>query len=249
MDSIKNKSQRLRSPNYPSYSLRECVIFLERLYTKYKGNEIHTDDAIIQMGHSPTSSTASRALASLFSFGLLDSRGTSKSKFVRASLLGQEILLEEENSLQRITLLQKALLTDSSMLSIYEKWGTDIPAEETIKKSLQIEMGYSAEGAKRFASVIVESYEYAQLNNSKNDFTVENKENKTIVIENHDKVSNEEISSSNRKANLLLPGKNREILIYAPSDLSEKEFDLIFKWLELQKYGLVTSPPISGSND
>lgn len=247
MEPFKNKSQRLRSPNYPSYSLRESVIFLERLYSKYKGNEIHTDDAIVQMGHSPTSSTASRALASMFSFGLLDSRGSSKSKFVRASLLGQQILLEEENSQERVSLLQKAILNDASMLSIYEKWGTDIPSEETIKKSLQLEMGYSPEGAKRFASVIVESYDYAQLNNLKNDFAVENKENKSNADENHEKVLNEEISSLNRKANLLLPGKNREILIYAPSDLTEIEFDLIFKWLELQKYGLVTSPPISGS--
>ena len=249
MDSIKNKSQRLRSPNYPSYSLKECVIFLERLYSKYKGNEIHTDDAIVQMGHSPTSSTASRALASLYSFGLLDSRGTSKSKFVRASLLGQEILLEEENSPERLSLLQKAVLNDSSMLSIYEKWGKDIPAEDTIKKSLQLEMGYSAEGAKRFASVIVESYEYAQMNNLKNDLPIENIENKANVIENHDKAINNETLSSNRKANLLLPGKNREILIYAPSDLSEKEFDLIIKWLELQKFGLVTNLPISDNND
>lgn len=235
------KGQRQRSPNYPYYDLRECVSLLDKLYKKYKGNEVHTEDAYIQMGFSPTSSTANRVLASLFSFGLLESRGTSKSKFVRPSRLGQEILLEEEKSQKRIELLQKATLCDSSMQVIYEKWGSIIPAEETIKKALQLEMNFSAEGAKRFATVIVETFNFAQfseLSSDKNS-TIDEDNNKT-TRESEDK-KEEIISPFVRKANLLLTGNNREIIIYAPSDLTEDEFLMISKWLELQKYGLVSN--------
>jgi hypothetical protein len=248
MNAQGKKVQRVRSPNYPNYGLKECITFLERLYKKYGTSEIHAEDAITQMGHSPTSSTAGRVLASMFSFGLLESRGAKDSKFVRLSRLSQEILLEDESSSKRTELLQKAAINDSSMQEIFEKWGTDIPAEETIKKSLQLEMNYSPEGAKRFSSVIVDTYDFAQMSKALAKVPNEGPEYEEENFDETKDKSEEKLSPSVRKANLLLPGANREILIYAPADLTEIEFELIFKWLELQKYGLV-SPAKKDDND
>lgn len=134
----KTKKSRQRSPNYPYYSLKECMGFLNKLYKKYGTTEIHVDDAITQMGHSPTSSTAGRVLASLFSFGLLDSRGAKDNKFVRLSRLSQEILLEEEDSPHRFELLRHAVLNDNAVQTIWKKWGAEIPHVDSIKKSLQL---------------------------------------------------------------------------------------------------------------
>jgi len=49
---------------------------------------------------------------------------------------------------------------------------------------------------------------------------------------------------SGRKANFVLPGVGREIVIHIPNDLTDAEFDVLLKWLELQKFGFV-SPTVS----
>jgi hypothetical protein len=232
------KVQRVRSPNYPYYSLKDCVIFLEKLYKKYGMGEIHTEDAVTQMGHSPTSSTAGRVLASMLSFGLLESRGAKDNKFVRLTRLAQEILLGDDNPTQRYISLGQAAIKDSSMQEIWNKWGSNIPAEETIRRVLQLEMNYTQEGAKRFASVIAETYNFAKLSNVEEEEDNNTDEDEKEIKEQKTEAE-KQIQSSVRKANLLLAGKNREITILAPADLTEIEFEMISKWLELQKYGLV----------
>lgn len=242
----KKISKRVRSPNYPNYSLRECVAFLEKLYKKYGIAEIHSDDAVTQAGHSPTSSSAPRVLASLLSFGLLESRGSRGSKFVSLSRLAHEIVLEGAERDERLELLRKAALNDSSMLSVWNKWGPNLPSEETIRKSLELEMHYSKEGAKRFASVVVDTYDFTELNKASISVTDDESDDYEApdvyaVDEGEQRldVVAQKANSSVRKANFLLPGRNREIIIYAPEDLTEREFEMILKWLELQKFGLI----------
>ncbi len=55
-------TQRVRSPNYPNYSLNKYIDFLEKLDKKYGTKEVHIDDAVEQMGHSSTSSTTANSL-------------------------------------------------------------------------------------------------------------------------------------------------------------------------------------------
>lgn len=250
MEQQTKKTVRVRSPNYPNYSLGECMIFLEKLYKKYGANEVHKEDAITQMGHSPTSSTAGRVLASMFSFGLLESRGAKDSKFVRLSRLAQEILLEEDNSPQRFSLLRQAALSDEAMIEIWNKWEANIPHEDSIKKSLQLEMNYSPEGAKRFASVIAATYNYAQLSKvpqeEQEDVTIEEE----VSLKAREKSSEQEISSI-RKANLPLPGigVDREIIISVPDDLTDEEFEQARKWFEFLKFGFVSNSVGKDKND
>lgn len=243
MDDIKSKPKRQRSPNYPNYSLRECITFIKKIYDKYGSGEVHIEDAVKQAGHSPTSSTASRVLAALSSFQLIESRGSKTNKFLKLTRLALEILLEKEDSIKKFDLLKQAALSDDAMAVIWAKWGSDIPAEDTIIKILMLEMGYSPDGAARFAGVISDTYDFAQLKVQSNSLSVESENN--IQFENSQDIDEQfqqdVLPPATRKANLLLSGKNRQIIIYAPDDLTDSEFTMIFKWLELQKYGLVQS--------
>jgi hypothetical protein len=133
-------TQRVRSPNYPNYSLKECIEFLEKLYSKYGTKEVHIDDAVERMGHSPTSSTAGRVIASMLSYGLLNSRGSKKNRYVWLSQLAQEILLAENDTDRKLELLQKAALNDTATLSVWERWKNDIPSEPTLRKILEFEL-------------------------------------------------------------------------------------------------------------
>ena len=155
--------KRMRSPNYPNYDLNECIGFLEKYYKKYNVKEAFVDDAIKQIGFSPTSSTANRLLSSMFAFGLFDVRGVKEKRFVLPTKLAQQLILEAKGTPSWYDLLRQAALHDKSMQDIWNQWGPNIPPEDTIKRVLQLDMKYSPEGAKRFAPVIGETYKFAQL--------------------------------------------------------------------------------------
>ena len=252
-------TQRVRSPNYPNYSLKECVDFLEKLYSKYGSKEVHIDDAVEQMGHSPTSSTAGRVIASMLSYGLLNSRGSKNNRYVWLSQLSQEILLAEKDQNRRIKLLRDAALNDTATATVWERYGNDIPPEATLKKILEFEMNFSKGGANRFSFVATETYEYAKLNQLGIEETDTNEDNLEEDIDQprdqqgDENNKDQKIKTDNevqlRKANLLLAGQNREIIIYAPTDLTEEEFDLIGDWLRLQKYGLVAKKELPNEKE
>lgn len=181
-------------------------------------------------------------LAALSSFfGLIESRGSKNSKFVKLSRKALEILLEDEGSVKRSELLKQAALNDSAVATIWAKWEAKLPAEDTIRKVLMLEMGYSPEGATRFANVIVDTYEFAQLKSPSDKPSDHGEEQSAFEkeVDLTEPIEQETLPPITRKANLLLPGKDRQIIIYAPENLTEDEFTLVFKWLELQKSGLV----------
>lgn len=235
------KPKRQRSPNYPNYSLRECIAFLTKYYAKNKASETHFDEAVISIGHSPSSSTANRAIAAMIAFGLFEFRGSGNAKFYKASKLAQTYMLSTDDD-EKAQLLKKAALTDESMKDVWDKWGANIPQEQSIQKSLQLEMSYSPEGAKNFAKVIIDTYEFAHLNEAIVDGNNEEEspnrdEQKQIRIDGTAKKATAD--SSIRTANLLLIGKDRQVVISVPNDFSEDEFSRMLKWLEIQKEGLV----------
>jgi len=184
MEKLKGKATRQRSPNYPAYSLRDCERFLDIFYSKFKTSEAHFDDAVKVMGHKTTSSTANRVISAMESFGLLEVRGFGQAKFVKASNLGQSILLAE-NEDERQELLQKSALSNESFLKVWEKWGPNLPTVTSVQKSLQLEMHYSGEGARRFAIVIVDTYDFVKFRD-----LVDSPEDEEDEINRHDREVN-----------------------------------------------------------
>ena len=236
----KEKVSRQRSPNYPAYSLRDCVNFLNYFYSKYKTSEAHVDDAVTSMGHSATSSTANRLISAMESFGLLVVRGSGKKRFVKASNLAQSIILTEDEN-ERLKLIRNSALSNDSILKAVNKWGSNLPTVTSVQKSLQLEMNYSGEGAKRFANVIVDTYDFAQLRdmNSEIEDELEASAEEENCLSSSVKRSKKSETSNSRSANLLLKGEGRQVVISVPDHFSPSEFDLLMKWLEIQKPGLV----------
>jgi hypothetical protein len=89
------------------------------------------------------------------------------------------------------------------------------------------------DAAERFAYVIRENYELANLRDfSGSSLGADKKISQEVKPPKPPPPPSLEISSTMRKANLLL-GNNREILIYIPNDLTEEEFKRIPSWLEI----------------
>jgi hypothetical protein len=187
------------------------------------------------------------------SYGLITSGGGKDSKLLHVTSLGQAITLEPDGSDAWFGSLREAALSDTATQSIYGLWGANLPSEGGIKIKLEKDMNYSPDGAKRFANVITDNYAYAHVIEESSESADETGAQETDQQEglplNEPERKESKSSSQIRKTNLLLPGVGREIVILAPPDLNDKEFDLILKWLELQKYGLVVTPAKKESPD
>jgi hypothetical protein len=250
-NNISKINPRQRSPDYPYYNLKDCISFLTKYREKNKFNKAYVDSAISAMGFSTKGSTGNRVIASLLNYGLFQSEGAKDKRLLQPTRLAQEILLEKEGTSHFNELLQQAAQNDGTTRMMLSIWGDNIPTEETIKRYLFLNMKFSEEGARRCAEVFSANYDYVNLKdytekpmsdvttNTMGENTQEERHPRDNEIPKFSGPSESVSSIKIRKANFLLPGDDREIIISVPSDLTEEEFSLSLKWLEFQKFGLV----------
>ena len=110
----KAKDKRKRSPNYPYYSLKDCVGFLNKFIKNNKGGfvEAHMEFAIKYMGYSTGSNRAISAISSMLGYGLFKSRGSGKNRYFWPSELAKQIYKSPDDSNQAIALRQEAALNE-----------------------------------------------------------------------------------------------------------------------------------------
>lgn len=246
--SLRNEKQRHRSPNFPYASLSECVNNLKKLYSAIQLAKIPSDVALNHMGLTLNSSTSDRIRASMASYGLITEELVNKEKYVRISDLGRRIAIDTRDiSPDRKRAFREAVFNDPMMKKIWAEWKRQLPKE--ISTILQLNYKFQERAAERFATVIRQNYQFCDLYNyyesiDEDDLHVEEQETTPPpsgkFLGSTEKIGEGQdiIPSSMRKANLLL-GKNREVIIYVPNDLTEEEFNLIPTWLGIQKYGLL----------
>jgi len=244
----KEKTKRHRSPNYPYYSLLTCVAFLNKFILNNRGfTEALIEYAVKYMGYSVSSSRSNRVISSMVGFGLLEYRGTDKEKYFWPSELAKKIYNSKEGSEEKIHALQEAALSDPAILSIWQEWqgkGKDLPNRDTLEKWLHSYRKFSDEGAKRFADVIEETYEFAHLKDR--DKIVGNKGTKSEL---GDKPS-EEVEMSNGNGSNGEERKNpppglkeyripiddeRDALFYAPMGMTESDYDSVTDFIDFLK--------------
>lgn len=205
--------KRPRSPNYPGYNLEACIENVRKIYKRFGSGEVSEEDAIRAMGLSIKSSSANRLLAAMISFELLQQKLIKNVKFLKITRTAQEILLNEIGSPDWQNSVQQALKSNRPIMDVISSWESVVPPKETIIRKLILEKDYSHEGAKRFANIIIDSIEYSGLFSTKssepqlnsND-TIENLFIDSNSSNDVEKV-NQNAISSDRSANLLLPGK------------------------------------------
>lgn len=95
---------RVRSPKYPNFSLRQAVKQAEKIFRADRRNTINRADAVAHMGYSGLSGPADKSLATLVQYGLLERVGKGE---VRVSNTMFEIL-HPEGPQQRAEALAKA---------------------------------------------------------------------------------------------------------------------------------------------
>lgn len=75
-----NASKPIRSPNYPSMSLREAVEAIGKIETLYRSNPLDRESAAKLIGYSSLSGPAAKSLAALASYGLFERAGKGEGR-------------------------------------------------------------------------------------------------------------------------------------------------------------------------
>jgi hypothetical protein len=102
----------------------------------------------------------------MIGYGLLDDEGTGKNKLVNVSELGRRIAIDiRPDSTERLRLYREAIFNEPMMQKVWNEWKRTLPRDsEAIETVLRLNYGFSNErAANRFASVIVDNYQFAQL--------------------------------------------------------------------------------------
>ena len=148
-----NKSKRHRSRNYPASDLEVAIERVRALHSEDGFNWTPVSVACNHWNLKSTSSSGIRALAALLQYGLLDEEGKGKDRRVRLSELAKRIL-RPHPSPERVKAMQEAALKPSIFNELWEKHGSNLPSDKT----LRWELTESGDLNERYVDNFIETY-------------------------------------------------------------------------------------------
>lgn len=228
---------KMRSPNYPAYSLKKCVEWVGHIWKKEGRTVISPEIAAVAAGYKGLSGPSRTAIASLKKFGLLD----DSSDGVRVSALALSILhpqtpgeaLEATRAAARRPALFAQLMQTHLDASVH-----------AITSYLITRQGFSQIGAESCAEAFQETVQFAHLEEAASEEVPE------TLIETPSAIS-EQVERSipvNGRCRVMSWPLTRGVyaeVSFSDENLTEEDLDLLCAYLNLAKRGLVGSGPKS----
>lgn len=155
------KLPKTRSPSYPAFSLPEAIGKLPALYAAMKRHEVAPETAISAMGLSHKGSTGKLALAAMRSFGLIEGRGAVKLSR-RGLDLGVDYKPTDASWKQAA---KDAALTPDMHKLLWDKYGSDLPIDDELRRFLVREHGFNDNVVGQFVADYKKTIEFSGLAN------------------------------------------------------------------------------------
>ena len=138
------KRSRTRSPSYPYLDLPAA---LEKVTVLWNVEGRHPTAVSVVMqhwGYKEESSTGYSCVAALKKFGLVDHDGMGETRQIRLSALALAILLDRDPaSADRRDALRRAALNPRIHTELWERYGADLPSDQTLRRFLVIERNFN----------------------------------------------------------------------------------------------------------
>ncbi len=240
-----SKSKRNRSPSYPAFGLETAVEKVISFYAKEGFNETLVDVALQNWGYTSGSSNGYRAVSALIQYGLLEDEGSGDDRLVFLTERGKTIAVDErEVSQDRIEALKEAALSPTIFKKLWEKYGSNLPSDASLKYFLVRELEFNQKHVDKFIKIYKNSLDYASLSNESKTNQKENG-SKSIVEQEiahseFGKANNEKDSDGVKSKTNTSMGENGEKLtipiplingkqasLSIPIPLSDADFNLI----------------------
>src|SRR5688572_24096512 len=117
---------KTRSRNYPAFSLVEALDKAKRLYAEEKRAAVPNDIAVKAWGYGGLNGASLRTLGAMKQYSLLDSPA---ARTVRLSPTALTILLEPEDSQERVSALREAAFSPPMFGEIRQQYPDDLPSD------------------------------------------------------------------------------------------------------------------------
>lgn len=151
-------SKPIRSPSYPSMSLRDAVTAVSKIEGQYRSSAVDRTVAAKLIGYSGLSGPANKALAALASYGLLERAGKGETRVTERA----RDILHAQNNEQRKEKLREAALEPLLFREIRERFDDiDVPPEDGVVTYLH-RQGFNPSAVRPAAKAFLQTMNYLQ---------------------------------------------------------------------------------------
>jgi hypothetical protein len=225
---------KMRSPNYPAYSLRNCVEWVSRIWSKEGRTAVDPEIAAVAAGYKGLSGPSRTAIASMKKFGLLEEGGDG----LRVSPLALSILHPVKEG-EGKTALRDAAMKPALFAQLAESHlGASLQA---ITSYLITRMGFSQTGAMTCAEAFKDTVQFASLDDSGSHEPVDLVQENNEIAES-ETTSPETLKISHKQSRVLVWPLTRGVVAevsFSGEELTDDDIDLLCDYLKLAKRGLV----------
>ena len=163
-EEAEQRAARTRSPAYPGINLEAAIKRTRELYTQDKMNPVPLQIIVKRWGYKPKSSAGLITAAALKSFGLVRDTGTGSERKLQVTEQAHNIFLDtRQESLERDQLIKDAALRPKIHNTLWKKWGTDLPSDETLDHALKADWGFNPNSVSDFIKEYKDTIRFAKL--------------------------------------------------------------------------------------
>ena len=155
MDTYVNKP--VRSPSYPSMPLNEAITAIRKIEAPYRYSPIVREDAVKLLGYSSLSGPASKALAALAAYGLVERAGKGE---MRVTELAREILYPDTDK-SKLEAVLTAARGPQLFVDIAERFDGICPPEDGLKTYLN-RLGFNQNSINTAVKSYLGTYSYVE---------------------------------------------------------------------------------------
>lgn len=129
-----------RGPAYPYFDLKKAINMAKKMYDYTKRSATPVESLVKDAwGFSATSSSGVKALAAMKYFGLIEDVQGGSTKMAKLTDRAYRILVDSEDSQERIQEIQKAALSPRQYKYCWDTWGADMPSDSAMRSHLIFE--------------------------------------------------------------------------------------------------------------
>lgn len=151
-------SKPIRSPSYPSISLKNSVEAIGKIEKQYRQSAVDREVAAKVIGYSSLSGPANKALAALAAYGLLERAGKGEARVTDRAVA----ILYAENEKEKTENLMAAAFNPPLFDKISERFpGLTVPPEDGVVTYLN-RQGFNPNAVKRATRAFLSTMQYIE---------------------------------------------------------------------------------------
>lgn len=160
----KNAAPRTRSPAYPSLNLKNALEKAKIVWEHEKRNPSPIEALAADWGLNVKSSATLLAVSSLKKFGLLEELDGTKDRLLKLSTVALNIILnEQEDSVERTSLLKQCALTPKIHADLWSQYGGELPSDASLKRHLIVDRAFNPAAVDGLIRQFKETIAFAKL--------------------------------------------------------------------------------------